>query len=51
MHASSVAFLIGAQVPTLPVCAQLWQAPSQAASQQTPSTQNPLAHCAATVQA
>jgi len=33
----------------LPVCEQLWQAPSHAVSQQTPSTQKPLAHCAATV--
>jgi len=43
-HTSSVAFLIGEQVPTLPVSAQLSQEPSHARSQQTPSTQKPLAH-------
>jgi hypothetical protein len=48
-HPSSVAFLSGEHVPTLPVCAQLSQVPSQARSQQTPSTQKPLAHCAPTV--
>jgi hypothetical protein len=50
MHASSAPLLTGEQVPTLPVSEQLWQAPSHAVSQQTPSTQKPLAHCAATVQ-
>jgi len=46
---SSVAFLTGEQVPTFPVRAQLTQDPSQAVSQQTPSTQKPLAHCAPVV--
>jgi hypothetical protein len=46
---SSVAFLTGEQVPTLPVSAQLTHEPSQPLSQQTPSTQKPLAHCAPTV--
>jgi pimeloyl-ACP methyl ester carboxylesterase len=48
---SSVAFVIGEQVPTLPVSTQLSHDPSQALSQQTPSTQKPLAHCAPTVHA
>jgi len=47
---SSAAFSTGEQVPILPASAQLSQEPSQAASQQTPSTQKPLAHCAPIVQ-
>jgi hypothetical protein len=50
MQASSVPFLTGEQMPALPVCAQLSQAPSHAVSQQTPSTQKPLGHWAETVQ-
>jgi hypothetical protein len=50
LQVSSVAFLTGEQVPTFPVRAQLTHDPSQALSQQTPSTQKPLAHCAPTVQ-
>ena len=41
---SSVVFLIGEQVPTFPVRAQLSQAPSHARSQHTPSTQRPFGH-------
>jgi len=51
VQASSAAFFTAEHVPTLPVCAQLTQAPSHAVSQQTPSTQKPLAHWAAIVHA
>ena len=34
----------GEQVPTLPGTVQAWHWPPQAASQQTPSVQMPLAH-------
>jgi hypothetical protein len=44
LQLSSVAFLIGEQVPTLPVSAQPSQDPPHARSQQTPSTQKPVAH-------
>lgn len=40
----------GTQVPTLPEAAQVRQAPSQAVLQQTPSTQMPDPHFAASVQ-
>jgi hypothetical protein len=36
--------------PPVRIAAQAWQAPSQALSQQKPSTQKPLSHCAAAVQ-
>lgn len=49
-HVSSCVSMTGEQVPTLPVIAQLLQEPSQAVSQQTPSMQKPLAHCAPLVQ-
>ena len=39
------------QVPTVPGSAQASQAPPQADSQQAPSTQWPLPHCAAPLQA
>jgi hypothetical protein len=41
---SSVAFLMGEQVPTFPVRAQLSQDLSHARSQQIPSTQKPFGH-------
>ena len=37
--------VVGAQVPRRPDCAQLTQGPVQAMLQQTPSAQNPEAHC------
>jgi hypothetical protein len=40
-----------AHVPTLPATLHAWQVPVQAVSQQTPSTQCPLAHWLPTVQA
>jgi hypothetical protein len=40
----------GTQVPTLPEAAQVRQAPAQAVLQQTPSTQMPEPHFAASVQ-
>jgi hypothetical protein len=41
----------GAQRPIEEASAQLWQAPSQASMQQTPSTQKPLAHSVSAAQA
>jgi hypothetical protein len=41
---------IGLQVPSADASAQLRQAPWQASAQQTPSTQNPLAHSAVLAQ-
>ena len=40
----------GEQVPSLPVMLHAWQAPAQALSQQTPSTQTPFAHSPGAVQ-
>jgi hypothetical protein len=42
--------LIETQLPAEPVAVQVMQLPVQAVSQQTPSTQKPLAHSAATWQ-
>jgi hypothetical protein len=39
VQVSSLPFSTGAQTPSLPVSAQLWQVPSQAVSQQMPSAQ------------
>jgi hypothetical protein len=50
-QASSAPSLTREQVPSFPVSPQLLHAPSQAASQQTPSTQNPLPHCVPAEQA
>src|SRR5262245_33333864 len=48
--AGSVPAGTGEQVPNLPAMLQAWQAPVQAVSQQTPSTQMPLAHSPGAVQ-
>ena len=42
---SAAPSVVGPQVPSRPACAQLTQGPVQAMLQQTPSAQNPEAHC------
>lgn len=47
---SAAPSVVGPQVPSRPACAQLTQGPVQAMLQQTPSAQNPEAHCAPVLQ-